>query len=68
MRRARDELTEALRLFSRARTLLLRSAGVAWPSRFAICSLDEEPKMLEHLQRAIDLAVRYDYEYWLKRR
>ena len=23
--------------------------------------------MLEHLRRAVDLAVRYDYEYWLKR-
>jgi len=29
--------------------------------------LENEPKMLQHLRRAIDLAVRYDYEYWLSR-
>jgi len=29
--------------------------------------LNQEPQMLEHLRRAVDLAVRYDYEYWLKR-
>ena len=23
--------------------------------------------MLEHLRRALDLALRYDYEYWLQR-
>lgn len=28
---------------------------------------NDEPKMLEHLKRAVDLAVRYDYEYWIKR-
>jgi LuxR family maltose regulon positive regulatory protein len=35
----------------------------------ALCDLhlDKEPEMLERLTRAIDLAVRYDYEYWLKR-
>lgn len=27
----------------------------------------EETESLEHLRRAIDLAARYDYEYWLKR-
>ncbi|MDQ3665731.1 MAG: hypothetical protein M3410_03865 [Acidobacteriota bacterium] len=29
--------------------------------------LNKEPEMLEHLRRAVDLAARYDYEYWLKR-
>jgi DNA-binding SARP family transcriptional activator/Flp pilus assembly protein TadD len=29
--------------------------------------LDDELAMLAHLRRAIDLAVRYDYDYWLKR-
>jgi LuxR family maltose regulon positive regulatory protein len=29
--------------------------------------LGKEPQMFEHLRRAIDLAVRYDYEYWLQR-
>lgn len=29
--------------------------------------LKKEPEMLTHLGRAIDLAVRYDYEYWLEK-
>jgi DNA-binding SARP family transcriptional activator len=29
--------------------------------------LHDERDMLEHLKRAVELAVRYDYEYWLKR-
>lgn len=35
----------------------------------AICDLhlEKEPEMLERLRRVIDLAVRYDYEYWLGR-
>ncbi len=35
----------------------------------AICEwkLAREPEMLEHLRRALDLALRYDYEYWLQR-
>ncbi|HSS20706.1 MAG TPA: BTAD domain-containing putative transcriptional regulator [Pyrinomonadaceae bacterium] len=35
----------------------------------AICSfnLGKEPEMIERLRRAVDLAVRYDYEYWLER-
>ena len=35
----------------------------------AICDLHlgKEPEMLERLRRAVDLAVRYDYEYWLQR-
>ncbi|MGH9967904.1 MAG: tetratricopeptide repeat protein [Pyrinomonadaceae bacterium] len=35
----------------------------------AICELklNMEPKLIEHLRRAVDLAARYDYEYWLKR-
>jgi len=35
----------------------------------AICefNLDREPEMVEHLRRAVELAVRFDYEYWLKR-
>ncbi len=34
---------------------------------FAVCDLHlgREPEMIEGLKRAIDLAVRYDYEYWL---
>ena len=35
----------------------------------ALCALHlgKEPEMIERLRRAIDLAARYDYEYWLKR-
>jgi len=35
----------------------------------ALCEqvLAREPAMLTHLRRAIDLAIRYDYEYWLQR-
>ena len=35
----------------------------------ALCDLHlgEELRLVERLRRAIDLAVRYDYEYWLKR-
>jgi ATP/maltotriose-dependent transcriptional regulator MalT/DNA-binding SARP family transcriptional activator len=35
----------------------------------AICDLHlgKEPELIERLKRAIDLAARYDYEYWLKR-
>lgn len=35
----------------------------------AVCDLatGREGEMLEHLRRALDLAARYDYEYWLKR-
>jgi LuxR family transcriptional regulator, maltose regulon positive regulatory protein len=27
----------------------------------------KEPEMVSHLRRAVDLALRYDYEYWLQR-
>jgi LuxR family maltose regulon positive regulatory protein len=35
----------------------------------AICDLHlgKETEMIERLKRAVDLAVRYDYDYWLKR-
>jgi LuxR family maltose regulon positive regulatory protein len=35
----------------------------------AVCALDrgKEGETLEHLRRALDLAVSYDYEYWLQR-
>jgi LuxR family transcriptional regulator, maltose regulon positive regulatory protein len=34
----------------------------------ALCDLEatREPQMLERLRRALDLAARYDYEYWLR--
>jgi LuxR family transcriptional regulator, maltose regulon positive regulatory protein len=35
----------------------------------AVCeqAAGREPQMLEHLRRAIELARRYDYDYWLRR-
>lgn len=35
----------------------------------AVCAyrLGKEPEMIGHLRRVVDLVVRYDYEYWLKR-
>ncbi len=35
----------------------------------AVCAhkTDKEPEVVLHLKRAVELAVRYDYEYWLKR-
>ena len=30
-------------------------------------ALVHEPEMLAHLRRAVDLSLRYDYEYWLQR-
>lgn len=36
----------------------------------ALCELNlgKEPEMVGHVKRAIELSMRYDYEYWLKRR
>jgi LuxR family maltose regulon positive regulatory protein len=36
----------------------------------ALCDLNlgQEPEMIERLKRAIELAARFDYEYWLERR
>ena len=39
------------------------SLALAWCN----FKLGNEPQVFEHLRRAIDLAVRYDYEYWLQR-
>lgn len=35
----------------------------------ALCelALAKEPALIAHLKRAVDLAIRYDYEYWLQR-
>ena len=30
-------------------------------------ALGKEPETVAHLRRAVDLALRYDYEYWLQR-
>ena len=62
---AREELLPAIESF-RARGLYYYEAQAC--VALAICELDarREPEMFEHLRRALDLAARYDYEYWLR--
>ncbi len=63
---AHQELTRALEYFhSHSLYYYEAQASIA----IAVCEqkLNLEPKLLGHLRRAVDLALRYDYEYWLKR-
>ena len=66
MAEARADLLPALQYF-RARGLYYNEAWAAM--LLAVCehaaALDADA--LEHLRRALDLAARYDYEYWLRR-
>ncbi len=60
------ELNEALNYFhSNALYYYEAQASLA----LATCRfrLGHEQQIFEHLKRAVELAVRYDYEYWLKR-
>ncbi len=62
---ARNELDPALAYFHRQGLYYYEAqAGMA----LAICDFasSREPQMLEHLRRVLDLAARYDYEYWLR--
>jgi ATP/maltotriose-dependent transcriptional regulator MalT/two-component SAPR family response regulator len=63
---ARTELEAALSYF-RAQGLYYYEAQASMA--LAACAFSEgrEVEMLEHLRRALDLAARYDYEYWLQR-
>jgi LuxR family maltose regulon positive regulatory protein len=62
---ARTELDPALEYFHE-RGLYYYEAQAALA--LAVCDLESsrEPQMLEHLRRTLDLAARYDYEYWLR--
>ena len=62
---AAGELNPALEYFHR-RGLYYYEAQACMS--LAACELEagREPQMLEHLRRALDLAARYDYEYWLR--
>jgi LuxR family transcriptional regulator, maltose regulon positive regulatory protein len=63
---ARETLIKALEYFqSHSLYYYEAQASVA----IALCDfhLGKETEMIGRLKRAIDLAVRYDYEYWLKR-
>jgi LuxR family maltose regulon positive regulatory protein len=63
---AGDALVKALEYFH-AHGLYYYEAQASMVVAICDLHLGKEPKMLERLRRAIDLAVRYDYEYWLKR-
>lgn len=63
---ARPELSKALQYFH-DHSLYYYEAQSCLAIANCDLKLGDEPKMLEHVRRAIDLAVRYDYEYWIKR-
>ena len=63
---ATDVLTQTLQYFH-AHTLYYYEAQASLALASCHLKLGNEPQMLEHLRRAIDLALRFDYEYWLKR-
>jgi ATP/maltotriose-dependent transcriptional regulator MalT/DNA-binding SARP family transcriptional activator len=63
---AARELVPALEYF-RQNTLYYYEAQSSLALAGCKLKLGEEPKMFEHLRRAIELAVRFDYEHWLKR-
>src|SRR2546423_1715851 len=62
---AGNDLQPALEYF-RGRGLYYYEAQACM--NLAACDLHagREPEMFEHLRRALDLAARYDYEYWLR--
>jgi LuxR family transcriptional regulator, maltose regulon positive regulatory protein len=63
---ARTQLSRALLYFHDHRFYYYEAQSCM---AIALCELklDREPAMLGHVRRAVDLAARYDYEYWLKR-
>jgi ATP/maltotriose-dependent transcriptional regulator MalT/DNA-binding SARP family transcriptional activator len=63
---ASEILSEALQYFHN-HTLYYYEAQASIEMAFCCLKMGNEPQMLEQLRRTIDLAVRYDYEYWLQR-
>ena len=63
---AQIELTNAVKYF-RTQGLYYYEAQACLALANCELNLGREPEMLEHLRRALDLALRYDYEYWLQR-
>lgn len=63
---ARQDLLEALQYFHSHGLYYYETQASAV---IALCDLhlNKEPEMIDRLKRTIDLAVRYDYDYWLKR-
>ena len=64
--RAREDLSEPLEYFHK-NGLYYDEAQASIVVALCDFHLDKEPEMINRLKRAIDLAARYDYEYWLKR-
>lgn len=62
---ARAELTPALSYF-REQGLYYYEAQCHVALALCEVNTSHEPQMLEHLRRALDLAARYDYDYWLR--
>ncbi|MDQ3254488.1 MAG: tetratricopeptide repeat protein, partial [Acidobacteriota bacterium] len=61
---ARAELESALKYF-RANGLYYYEAQSSMSLAACCLALGDEIAMLEHLRRALELAARFDYEYWL---
>jgi ATP/maltotriose-dependent transcriptional regulator MalT/DNA-binding SARP family transcriptional activator len=62
---ARQELLPALEYFH-GRGLYYYEAQACIALATSELNAGSEPEMFEHLRRALDLAARYDYEYWLR--
>lgn len=63
---ARKDLEPSL-AFCRSQNLYYYEAQASLALAACEAASDHEKAMLEHLGRAVDLALRYDYEYWLER-
>ena len=63
---ARADLANSLKYF-RTHGLYYYEAQSCMALASCDLKLGKEPEMVEHLLRAVDLALRYDYEYWLQR-
>jgi DNA-binding SARP family transcriptional activator len=61
---AHNELSNALRYFH-DHSLYYYEAQASLAIATCEAKLNKEPQMIEHISRAVDLAARYDYEYWL---
>lgn len=61
-----QQLGEALKYF-RGHTLYYYEAQASLALAVCDFELGLEPEMLVNLRRVIELAVRYDYEYWMKK-
>jgi LuxR family maltose regulon positive regulatory protein len=63
---AQEELSQALQYFH-DNGLYYYEAQACLAIAASESKLGHEPQMMQHLRRALELAARYDYEYWLQR-